>query len=510
MLIKLKTATVVGIEAIEVGVEVDVTGGLPGFHIVGLPNGAVREGAVRISAAIKNTDFKLRSCKITVNLAPADVRKDGAAFDLPIAVGILASKELMTLKREGLLLAGELSMDGRIKPIRGALSLAQSARRQGLRGIVLPEANAQEAALVAGIEVLGVATLRQAVQLLAGVAEIRPTPHSVCPDGRVADTGGIAYDVDFAEVRGQPEARRAAEVAAAGGHNVMLIGPPGSGKTMVARRMSTILPAPTVDEAIESTMVHSVAGLLGDRALVSERPFRAPHHTCSTAGLVGGGSNPRPGEVSLAHNGVLFLDELPEFQRGALEALRQPIEDGAVTIVRARHAVTYPARFMLVAAMNPCPCGYLGSGERVCTCGSREAQRYLARISGPLLDRFDLFVRVAPVQTRELLDDKAAESSAEISARVNRARRLQQRRFARSRIHCNAQMSSRQVRRYVPVAPTARDLLAQYAEAHGLSARALHRSCKVARTLADLEQAERVTEEHLTLALLMQQARWER
>jgi len=506
MLCKLETATVVGIEAIPVEVEVDASQGLPGFHMVGLPNGAVREGAVRIRAAVVNSGFDWSPAKITVNLAPADVRKDGAAFDLPIAVGVLVCRGKLALKRSDLLLAGELSMDGRVKPIRGALSLATAARRLGLTGIVLPADNAAEAALVEGIEVYAVRTLRQAVNLLAGVEELHATPRDLALSAVEPEPAGV----DLAEVRGQPEARRAAEVAAAGGHNLMLVGPPGAGKTMIARRLGTIMPPPAMEEAIETTMVHSVAGLLGQRAVLRQRPFRAPHHTCSAAGMVGGGTNPRPGEVSLAHNGVLFLDELPEFQRGVLEALRQPLEDGQVTIVRVRQAVTFPARFMLVAAMNPCPCGYWGSRERTCTCGLREARRYLARVSGPLLDRFDLFVQVAAVRTGDLLAQGESERSADVAARVARARERQQRRFARARIHCNAQMSARQVARHVPLEPSTRELLARYADAHGLSARALHRCCKVARTLADLQEQDAVDEEHLLLALTLQQARWER
>jgi magnesium chelatase family protein len=503
MLCKLKTATLVGIEAIEVEVEVEVSGGLPGFHLVGLPMGSVREGAVRIRAALAGSGYQVGSVRITVNLAPADVRKEGAAFDLPIAAAVLGSRRLVSLTRREMLLAGELSLDGRIKPIRGALSLAEAARRADLEGVVLPAANAAEAALVTGVQVYGVETLAQAVGFLSGSLDIAPT----LPGQQSA---GQPASVDFSEVCGQTEARRAAEVAAAGGHNLMLFGAPGSGKTMIARRLATILPTLSREEAIETTKIHSVAGLLNGRPLVQERPFRAPHHTASGVGLVGGGSTPRPGEVSLAHNGVLFLDELPEFQRGSLEGLRQPIEDGQVTIVRSRQCVAFPARFMLVAAMNPCPCGYRGSTARTCTCGEKEARRYVNRISGPLLDRFDLFVPVEPVDPRALMSADAAEDSAAIRARVAEARLRQQHRFARSGIHCNAQMSNRQLRRHVPLGSEARELLASYAELHGVSARALHRACKVARTIADLEQSDPVTDEHLLLALSLQQARWVR
>ncbi len=501
MLSKLNTATVVGIDALPVDVEVDVTGGFPGFFLVGLPTGAMREGGVRIRAALCNSGFGWGSPRVTVNLAPADLRKDGASFDLPIAVGILASRGEVDLVHKDLLLAGELSLDGRLKPIRGALSLASAARAAGLPGIALPEANAPEAAQVSGVEVFGLRTLRQAVGFLAGRREVAPV-------GRAALEPPRPASVDYADVHGQQEARRAAEVAAAGGHNLILLGSPGSGKTMIARRLGTIMPALSRREAIETTKVHSVAGLLGHSHLLRARPFRAPHHTCSSVGLVGGGTRPRPGEVSLAHNGVLFLDELPEFQRGSLEALRQPVEDGRVTIVRSQQVVTYPARFMMVAAMNPCPCGYRGSNARVCTCGEREARRYMSRISGPLLDRFDLFVQVAPVQTRELVEAAGAESSAAMAHRVTEARAIQQHRFRRCRVFCNAQMSNRQLKRYASLDAPTKLLLQAYAEAHDLSGRAIHRGCKVARTLADLDGQPQITEEHMALALTMQQARW--
>jgi magnesium chelatase family protein len=503
MLCKLTTATLVGIDAIDVEVEVDVSGGLPGFHLVGLPMGAVREGGVRIRAALANSGFSVGSVRVTVNLAPADVRKDGAAFDLPIALGVLASRGLARLERDGLLVAGELSLDGRVKPIRGALPIAEAALRAGRAGIVLPRANVAEAALVEGLAVYGVETLAQAAALLAGS---EPLPAATPAPGEVPPA---AAAVDFAEVSGQAQARRAAEIAAAGGHNLMLFGPPGAGKTMIARRIASVLPLLSRSEALETTRVQSAAGLLGGRPLAVERPFRAPHHTSSSVGLVGGGVTLRPGEVSLAHNGVLFLDELPEFQRSALEAMRQPLEDGQVTIVRARQTVTFPAAFMLVAAMNPCPCGYRGSSLRVCRCGEREARRYLGRVSGPLLDRFDLFVPVEPVAARALLEPAApAEPSAAIRARVTEARARQQRRFARAGIHCNARLSARQLRRHVPLGASARSLLADWAELHALSGRSLHRACKVARTIADLEGADGVRDEHLALAVGLQQARW--
>lgn len=500
------TAALVGVEAIRVEVEVEVRGGMPGFLMVGLAKGAMREGNVRIRSAITNSGMKWGSPRVVINLAPADLPKDGAAFDLPIAVGIMVSRRHIRNNRPGLLLAGELAMDGRLRPIRGALSLAEAARRWGLDGVLLPRANAAEAALVRGIKAYGVDNLSQAVAFLSGKEELEPMEDA---SGARSGPRRLTSGIDFAEVMDQPEARRAAEVAAAGGHNLMLVGPPGAGKTMIARRMGTILPPMSRQEAIEATKVHSVAGMLGEANLVNNRPFRAPHHTSSTVGLVGGGASPRPGEVSLAHNGVLFLDELPEFQRQSLEALRQPLEDGQVTIVRTRQVVTYPASFMLVAAMNPCLCGYLDSGVRTCICGERAAQRYRGRISGPLLDRFDLFIQVSRVQTRRLMAGGAqGEGSADIAARVATARELQRHRFRRARIHCNAQMNSRQVKRYVQLSPSARELLLDFGEARQLSARALHRVCKVARTVADLWEMEAVGEDHLSLALTLQRSRW--
>ena len=501
VLCKLKTATLVGVDAVQVEIQVEVSGGIPGFHLVGLPNAALREGGVRIRAALKRSGFELGPARITVNLSPADLPKHGSAFDLPIAVGCLVAKGLLRLEHEELLLAGELSLDGGLCPVRGVLSLADFARRAGMRGVIVPAKNAMEAALVEDLDVFGAECLRQAIEILSGA--------NGSPVARVVDVGASALAaVDFTDVQGQGEARRAAEVAAAGGHNLMLIGSPGSGKTLIARALAGILPAMTRTEAIEVTKVHSVAGLLDGRPLVDRRPFRAPHHTISSAGLVGGGSQPKPGEVSLSHNGVLFLDELPEFQRATLEALRQPVEEDQVTIVRARQAVSFPATFMLVAAMNPCPCGYRGSIARSCVCGPREAARYRARISGPLLDRFDLFVHVQPVPTQTLLAAKPQESSVSIARRVSSARRMQQHRFCDSKTACNAQMTHRQLRQYVQLSQEMSALLAGYAEHHQLSARAIHRACRVARTISDLRGSEQTCHEDICLALNMQQGRW--
>ncbi len=458
---------------------------------------------MRIRAALDNSGLTLGPRRVTINLAPADLRKDGAAFDLPIALGALVARETIALRRPGLLIAGELALDGQLRPIRGALSLAEHARAARLSGVLVPRENAAEASLVSDLPVFAVENLAEAAAVIGG--ERPPTPITVL---RALAPPDEEDGPDFSEVCGQPEARRAAEIAAAGGHNLMLVGPPGAGKTMIARRMGSILPPLTRGEAVDATRIYSVAGLRQGAGLLRQRPFRAPHHTCSTAGLVGGSGIPRPGEVSLAHNGVLFLDELPEFPRRSLEALRQPLEDGLVTIVRARQVVTFPARFMLVAAMNPCPCGYRGSEVRTCTCGELEARRYATRISGPLLDRFDLFVRVSTVPPEQLLQASRGEDSATIARRVADARTRQQVRFSRARIHCNAQMNPRQLRRWVPLCAQSRELLTAYAEARGASARSLHRACRVARTVADLEGIEEVGPEQIAMALALQQDRW--
>lgn len=504
MLSQLHTATLIGVHAESVEVEVDVRGGIPAFHIVGLANGAVREGSVRILSALDNSGLALGPSRVTVNLAPADLRKDGGAFDLPIALGALCAKGIISIERNHLLIAGELALDGRLRSIRGALSFAEHARSSGLEGILLPEENSAEAMLVEGIDVYGVKTLAEAVEVLGGQRERNQKSKKT-----YALKHGALDVPDFQDVCGQPQARRAAEIAAAGGHNLMLIGPPGAGKTMIARRVGSILPPMTQSEAVDATRIHSVAGLNHGSGLLEQRPFRAPHHTCSTPGLVGGGSSPRAGEVSLAHHGVLFLDELPEFSRQSLEALRQPLEDGEVTIVRAQHVVSFPANFMLIAAMNPCPCGYRGSEVRTCICGEAQAQRYTAKISGPLLDRFDIFVRVKAIEANRLLENSyQAESSVEIGKRVTSARRRQSERFKRAKIHSNAQMSARQLKHWVPLDESSKELLLNYAEKHAVSARALHRTCRVARTIADLKDKETIDAEDIAMALSLQYDRF--
>lgn len=504
MLFTLKTAALLGIDAVPVEVEVDVPkGGLPGFHLVGLPMGAVRESTVRIKSAIDHSGYDLGHVRITVNLAPADLRKEGAGYDLPIALGSLIARGRIACRRSDLLIIGELSLDGRVRPIRGALLFAEAAQKQQLKGIILPRENAGEASYVEGISVYGVDSLTQAIRVIEG-DEIEPhasmTPHSHGQRNHEQS--------DFSDVTGQPEARLAAEIAAAGGHNFMLVGAPGSGKTMIARRIGSILPEMSRAEMLETTRVHSVVGLTEERGIVLKRPFRAPHHTASCIGLIGGGPNPRPGEVSLAHNGVLFLDELPEFQRQTLEALRQPIEDGRVTIVRARHVLSFPSRVMLVAAMNPCPCGYRGSSLRTCTCGEQEARRYAHRISGPLLDRFDLFVQVQPVPVSSLLLRQCGEDSARIAARVCDARERQLRRYRDTQVVCNAQMSHRELIRHVVLDDKTQEGMTRYAGTYRLSARALHRACRVARTIADLNAHDRVRYDDVMLALTLQQGRW--
>jgi magnesium chelatase family protein len=489
VLSSLLTATLFGLDACQVHVEVDVSYGLPHFRMVGLPDASVRESRDRVKAAIRNAGFGFPPQRVTVNLAPADVRKAGSSFDLPIALGILAATGVVYRRHvPEIVLLGELALDGGIHPTRGALPIAAAARRAGLAAILLPRANAGEAAIVEGLRVLPVESLVQAVAALndpdrAVLGSAPPAPRAD------AQTG------DFADVRGQGLARRALEIAAAGGHNALLVGPPGAGKTMMARRLSGILPALTFDEALEVTAIHSVAGLLPvNGGLVMTRPFRAPHHTLSDAALVGGGAIPRPGEISLAHHGVLFLDEMPEFGRRVLEVLRQPLEEGCARIARAARTAVFPARFMLVAAMNPCPCGFLGDPIRACRCTPTQIDRYGGRISGPLRDRIDLVVHVAPVPARTLSEATPAEASTVIRDRVSAAR-------GRQLYGLNARLEGRALREHARPDPAGARLLEQAAERFGLSARGHDRVLRVSRTIADLAGDPMVAREHIAEAL---------